>query len=114
MAYIFYHYSLGISGLICLESDNESEGGSNSGNLEESTNLVQSLGRAAFLSRSPGLKNSILDSVFANEHDGLFCRMKDVTCESDLEVVTTTANLDSCDGYAGMNLKRLACYTWWF
>ncbi|PKU79853.1 crossover junction endonuclease EME1B [Dendrobium catenatum] len=92
----------GISSLICLESDNESEGGSSRGTLKESGNLVEWLGRTACHSRSP-MENSRLDSTSESEDDVLFCRMKDVACEDDLVVTTATAKPYSSNGYAGIS-----------
>ncbi|XP_020590637.1 crossover junction endonuclease EME1B [Phalaenopsis equestris] len=91
----------GISSLICLESDNESEGGSNRGNLKKSRHLIECFGREAYLSRSPSLGNPRLDSAAGNELDGLL--LKNVTCEVDLEAVTRVAKLDSSDKYAGVS-----------
>lgn len=100
MAYIYYYSSLGISSLICLESDNESEGGSSRGTLKW-------LGRTDCHSRSP-MENSRLDSTSESEDAVLFCRMKDVACEDDLVVTTATAKPYSSNGYAGMDLEGIA------
>ncbi|KAL0916546.1 hypothetical protein M5K25_014067 [Dendrobium thyrsiflorum] len=102
MTYIYYYSSLGISSLICLDSDNESEGGSSRGTLKESRNMVELLGRTACHSRSP-IETSRLDSTSENEHAVLFCRMKDVACEDDLVITTATAKPYSSNGYAGIS-----------